>query len=177
VNAAGTAGTYWVGVCVDPVAGDTNPADDCSAAQQITVLDDAIPPPSGPWDIVISNLVLGATTLVTNQIFPITATATNIETGPSQATKLHYLLATDADVDLNDFEWLPTRSLTVLFPDDRLSKVRHVNAPGSAGTYWISVCADTVSGESNPNNNCAVSQQITVLDDSIPSIFTDNFDN
>ena len=120
------------------------------------------------WNLVVDSINLSATNLVTNQIFSITASVQNVGNEASLATNLHYLLSTDSTITLGDFELASPSTIGILQPGETTAKNRPVNAPGSAGNYWIGVCIATVLGEANSNDNCSASQPITVVDDSMP---------
>ena len=91
-------GTYHYGACVDAVAGESDAANNCSTAVQVTV-----PAPERPDLMVVSPSVSNNSPTVGSQ-FTLSATVQNDGNGESAATTLRYFLSTDATITTSDAE-------------------------------------------------------------------------
>ena len=163
-NAPSSAGTYYYGVCVDPVAGESNTRNNCSGGYRTSVLERTSP------DLVASVTSVGdAGILYVGEPFTINAEVYNQGTGPAASTTLRYYRSTDATISTSDTRigTDPVRSLEVSGSSpESISR----NAPSSAGTYYYGVCVDSVAGESNTRNNCSGGYRTEVLERTSPDL-------
>ena len=147
--APATAGTWYIGACVDTVANESNTANQCfTPGIAITVLNRP--------DLRVSGLTLSNSTPAPGEPFTINATVTNDGSGSSAATTLHYYLSNDSTIDTSDTPiGNPTSSsIGGLVPNGVATAASAANAPALSTVYFIGACIDPVSGESDTANNC-----------------------
>ncbi|HEB60950.1 MAG TPA: hypothetical protein ENJ06_03900, partial [Phycisphaeraceae bacterium] len=152
LNAPATDGTWWIGACVDSVAGETNTVNQCSAGVQITV--------TSP-DLVTQNPAASKTSLTPGESFTFSATVKNQGTRSSAASTLRYYRSTNSIISTADTE-IGTDYVAALTPGGTSPENISLNAPATDGTWWIGACVDAVANESNTGNQCSTGVQITV---------------
>ena len=157
VTATGPAGDYYYGACVDSVSGETDTTNNCSSGVQVTV---TAAPQTRP-DLVVESPSLSDSSLGTGESFWLHASVRNTGDGISAATTLRYFRSTDSTITHSDTE-VGTDDVGSQDPSDTDSEQVELTAPSNAGTYYYGACADTVSGESNTNNNCSDGVRVTV---------------
>ena len=156
-------GTYHYGACVDAVAGESDAANNCSTAVQVTV-----PAPERPDLMVVSPSVSNNSPTVGSQ-FTLSATVQNDGNGESAATTLRYFRSTDATITTSDTE-VGTDAVAGLAPSGSDSQSVELAAPSAPGTYYYGACVDAVAGESDTANNCSPSVQVTVREPDHPDL-------
>ena len=114
----------------------------------------------GP-DLVVSSVSASDTTLSSGQAFTLNAKVRNQGDKPSAATTLRYYVSTDATITSDD-EAVGTDAIGALNPSAINGVLISLTAPASAGTYYYGVCVESVSGESNTDNNCSRAVTVTV---------------
>ena len=149
-----TAGTYWVGACVDTVSGESSTANNCSSAVEVTVRE-------RPDLVVLSPAVTDATPY-TGEPFTFNATVRNQGGGMADATTLRYYRSTDATVTSGDAQ-IGTDAVSSL-AEGANSPQNDAMSISPAGTYWIGACVDVVIGEPPTSNNCSSGVEVTVSD-------------
>ena len=149
-------GTYHYGACVDAVAGESDAANNCSTAVQVTVRE-----PAHPDLMVVSPSVSNNSPTVGSQ-FTLSATVQNDGNGESAATTLRYFRSPDVTITTSDTE-VGTDAVAGLARSGSDRQSVDVAAPSAPGTYYYGACVDVVAGESNTANNCSTSVQVTVL--------------
>ena len=147
ILASSSAGTYYYGACVDSVSGETNTDNNCSIAGTVEV-DDGSP------DLIISSASASVDSLTVGGTFTLNATVRNQGTEDSAATTLKYYRSTDLTITRSDTE-VGTDSVSTLVISGVSSKSIELIAPSLAGTYYYGACVDSVSGETDTNNNCS----------------------
>ena len=93
--------------------------------------------------------------------FTLRATVRNAGVGRSAATTLRYYRSTDATISTSDTE-VGTVAVGGLAASGTSAESIDLTAPSSAGTYYYGACVDTVSGESDTENNCSDAVAVTV---------------
>ena len=161
VTAPASAGTYWVGACVDSVNNESDLQNNCSAAVQITVSVATAP------DLVTDSVFLNTTSLRPNQRFNISARTLNQGSADSSSTLLRYFRSTNSTISRADTQ-LGTDNVGSLNPNSSSLQSTEVSAPSTRGSYWIGVCVDTVVNESNTDNNCSNGNRIEVTNNPTP---------
>ena len=114
----------------------------------------------GP-DLVVSSASASDTTLSSGQAFILQAKVRNQGDGSSAATMLRYYLSDDATITSGDLE-VGTDAIGALNPGAISGVLISLTAPVSAGTYYYGACVESVSGESDTDNNCSEAVTITV---------------
>ncbi len=155
---APSAGTYYYGACVDAVAGESDTANNCSAAVQVDV-----PAPgqqtSAP-DLVVGQAQVTDSNPTAGAAFTLSAEVRNGGDGDAAATTLRYYQSADATITASDTE-VGTDAVTGLAAAATSSQSVELTAP-SAGTYYYGACVDAVAGESDTANNCSAAVQVDV---------------
>ena len=155
LNAPSSAGIYYYGACVDPVSGESNTGNNCSAYLTVNVSG------AGSPDLIVESPTVNDNTLTTGQSFTFSATVRNQGSASSGSTTLRYYRSTDATVSTSDTQ-VGTDAVSSLSAGGTSAESISLNAPSSAGTYFYGACVDAVSGESDNVNNCSVAVAVTV---------------
>ena len=150
----GTAGTHWVGVCVDAVSGESSTSNNCSTGFQVMVTVATAP------DLVVNNIGVSNGKPETGQSFTISATARNQGDATSNSTTLRYYRSTDSTISGVDTQ-IGTDAVSSLAAGGSSPETKSVSI-GTAGTYWVGVCVDAVIDESSTLNNCSAGAQVMV---------------
>ena len=165
VTGASPEKTYYYGACVDAVAGESDTANNCSAAVQVTVQAPPVGAPAsigpdltivGPWvDSTIPPAIGGLSGL--------SAKVLNRGRTTDAVTTLRFYRSTDATITRSDTqlaaqeEWLgPESSIQEFYV------YVYVKAPSSKGVYYYGACVDAVAGESATTNNCSAAVKVDV---------------
>ena len=156
LTAPGSAGTEYYGACVVSVSGESNTQNNCSVGVEVTV--EAVYP-----DLVVDTPTVADSTLETGEEFRLNATVRNQGDGRSpRATTLHYYSSTDSTISTSDTE-VGTDDVGRVGPSSTDSNYILLTAPASAGTLYYGACVDAVQQESNTQNNCSGSVEVTVI--------------
>ena len=163
LTAPDTPGTYYYGVCIDPVEGESDTTNNCSEAITLTVEDR---PPAPDWDLRIEGTPeVSGTTFAPGESFEITTHVWNKGNAVSEVTTLHYYLSTDAMISAED-TLLSNDSISALsgkgaHPSRRRAELlATLTAPDTPGTYYLGVCIDAIDADTS--NNCSQAIEITV---------------
>ena len=154
LTAPTSAGTYYYGACVDAVSGESNTQNNCTSGVEVTV-------EVGLPDLVVESPSVSKSNLETGESFTLSATVRNQGDGTASSTTLRYYRSTDSTITTSD-AFLDTDGVSSLGPGATSSESEGLTAPTSAGTYYYGACVDSVSRESDTQNNCSASVQVTV---------------
>ena len=166
LTAPSTAGTYYLGACVEAVPGESDATNNCSAAVAITV--GAAPAP----DLVVDAPTVSERAPAAGARFRLNATVRNQGTGRSDSTTLRYYRSTDAVISTGDTELADDyvfRLGAAASGDEWVT----LTAPSTAGTYYYGACVDAVSDETDTTNNCSAAVAITVGAAPAPDLVVD----
>ena len=158
LTAPATAGTYYYGACVDAVAGESDPTNNCSSSVQVTVSE---PPAQTNPDLTVGSPSVNDNTPTTEGAFTLSATLRNGGGAAAAAATLRYYQSTDATITTSDTS-VGTDAVGGLAAGATGSESIDLTAPATAGTYYYGACVDAVAGESDRTNNCSTSVQVTV---------------
>ena len=149
-------GTYWLGECVDPVEGESDTDNNCSAAIKMTVTG------SSP-DLVVS-VSPARVTVAPGGEFQVRVTVRNRGNVAAPATRVRTFASADSVVTTSDEELGDPSDVPALGPGEsaRITYVLTVGSSVSPGTYWLGECVDPVEGESDTDNNCSAAIKMTV---------------
>ena len=165
VNAPSLAGTYYYGACVDPVPGESNTQNNCSAAAPVIVGD------LGSPDLVVRPFSVSDPNPDAGGPLVLYATVRNEGDGRLEAAKLTYYLSDNDTISGRD---AAIRTVDVLDIDASSSTqmvLYGVNAPQNSGTYYYGACVhSSVPGESNTRNNCSAAAPVIVGDSGNPDL-------
>ena len=164
-----TTGTYYYGVCVDAVSGESDMTNNCSSSVRVEV---AEPSPATTPDLIVGSVSASPDNMLIGASFTLAAMVSNDGTASSPATTLRYYLSADATISSADTE-VAADAVAALAIGVSSSESASVTAPSTPGTYYYGVCVDAVSGESDTTNNCssAVSILVTAPDLRVGSVF------
>ncbi len=131
---------------------------------------------SGSPDLIVESPSVSDDTLTPGQSFTLRATVRNQGNGQSEATTLRYYRSTDATITINDTS-AGDDAVGSISASDTSSESISLKAPNTAGFYYYGACVESVSGESNTQNNCSSGVRVTVeggntFDDTVAQIQT-----
>ena len=96
--------------------------------------------------------------------FTLSATVRNDGNGDAHASTLRYYLSSDAAITTDDTEVGAAVAVAELAAAASVGASVDLTAPADPGTYYYGACVDPVTDESDTNNNCSTSVQVTVAD-------------
>jgi len=124
--------------------------------------------PNSASDLVVINPSVSNSILEPSESFTINATVENQGSESANGTTLKYYRSTNSIISSTD-TLLGTDPVSGLPPNGTSPESLSTAAPNSTGTYWVGACVDSVSGESNINNNCSSGVEVQVSHDSPPT--------
>ena len=168
LNAPSDAGIFYYGACVDAVSGESDTENNCSAAVTVTV---------GAPDLVVDAPTVSSSRPTAGASFTLSATVRNQGTGTGKlATTLRWYLSTDATVSTSDTEvggTIGTDRVSILSASRTSAESISLTAPSSAGAYYYGACVESVSDESDTENNCSAAVTVTVGAPPAPDLVVD----
>ncbi len=157
VSASASPGTVmWVGECVDPVEGESDVDNNCSAALKVTVV--------GSPDLVAS-VSPDSVTVAPGGSFEYAAAVRNQGNVAAPATRVRTFVSADSVVTTSDDEVGEASDVPALGPGESASRAATfaVSASLAPGTVvWVGECVDPVEGESDVDNNCSTAIKVAV---------------
>jgi len=157
LTAPSTNGTYYYGGCVDSVTDESDTSNNCSSSVSITITGGTQSSP----DLVVESVSVDDDTVEAEDDFRLRATVRNQGTGDAAATTLRYYRSTDSTITTGDTE-VSTDSVSALSASGSSRESERIDTPATTGVYYYGVCVDSVSGESNTQNNCSSGFKVTV---------------
>ena len=157
LTAPSSAGTYYYWACVDAVDDEFNTSHQCSSATIVTVEG----PSSDAPDLVVQSPSVSDSTPSAGGSFTLSATVHNDGDGDAPATTLRYYRSSNATISRSDTQ-VGTDSVSGLSASRTSAESISLTAPSSAGTYYYGACVDSVTGESDTDNNCSSGVRVTV---------------
>ena len=148
-------GTHYYGACVEPVSGESDTGNNCSAAVPLTV--EAV---AGP-DLVVESPEVSTSSVIPGKGFTLSATVRNQGGSRSASTTLHYYRSLDSTISTGDMEEGTDSVFGLSAGRSGLESIR-LTAPNSPGTYYYGACVEPVSEESDTGNNCSAGVSLTV---------------
>ena len=152
LTAPSSAGTYYYGACVENVSDESDTGNNCSVAVTVTV---------GAPDLVVDAPTVSNSSPTAGASFTLSATVRNQGTGPSAATTLRFYRSTDATISASDTE-VGSHHMGGLPASGTSDHSSDLTAPSSAGAYYYGACVESVSGETDSENNCSLAVTVTV---------------
>ena len=159
LTAPSTPGTYYYGVCVDAVSGESDTTNNCSSSVRVEV---AEPSPATTPDLIVGSVSASPDSMLIGASFTLAARVSNDGEAASSATTLRYYFSADATIPSADTE-VGTEAVAALDAGASSAEVVVLTAPSTPGTYYYGVCVDAVSGESDTTNNCSSSVGVEVM--------------
>ena len=167
-TAPSTAGTYYYGACVDPIATESSTTNNCSGALTVTVDATAAP------DLTVSWISQNGGNLLVDASFTLNAYVWNPGSAASGSTTLRYYRSTDSTITTSDTS-LGTDSVDGLARGGNSAQSIDLTAPSEAGTYYYGACVGTVAGESVTTNNCSDALTVKVEAAAVPDLSVSAF--
>ena len=160
LNAPTLPGTYYYGACVDPVPGESDTRNNCSAADTVTVGDSgSLPvPPVAP---VVESPSVSDSSLDAGQSFTFYATVRNPGSVRSAATTLRYYRSGNSSISSSDTE-VGTDQVGGLPANGTSLQSIVLTAPSVGGTYHYGACVDSVPGFPHASDRCTSGVRVTV---------------
>ena len=116
--------------------------------------------PSSP-DLVVEDVRADPATVAVGEKFKLYVTLKNQGRGESTATRVRYYRSTDEIISTEDTQ-LASAHRNPLAANTTIHRYLLVTAPTTPGTYYYGVCVDSVTDESNTDNNCSSAVSVTV---------------
>ena len=151
------SGTFYLGLCVDPVSGESNTSNNCSTGVRVTVGG------SGGPDLVVS-VSPSSVTVSPGGSFSYDVTVRNQGDASSAATEIQTYASDNSTISTSDTPIDDPVSVPSLDPSGEvgLTFTFTVGATQPPGTVYLGECVDAVPGESNTNNNCSSAVTVTI---------------
>lgn len=174
VNAPGTAGTYYYGVCVDAVSGEVDTANNCANGQIVSVT------AGGQPDLAVASVSTAAQMSV-GGVLAVSAVVQNRGGAAAGASRAKYYLSTNTTITTGDI-FLANCEVSALAPNASYSCAVNalVSSVVTPGSYYVGAIVDTdnVVAESNESNNTlAASSLTTVTNTGVISTLGEGVDN
>ena len=149
--APSSIGTYYYGACVDAVSGESDTANNCSAAVKVQVSHNSPEIWPGSWSVAGSRPA-GQSTRV--------GLAVHNRGSPSDATKLRLFLVPDRTSERADGTQVGVVDVPALVVTEpswaaSFNAILVFQAPATAGLFYYLACVDPVPRESDTTNNCS----------------------
>ena len=157
LSAPSNSGTHYFGACVDPVADESDTANNCSASVPVTVAAHPVPP-----DLVVGARLVSDDNPAAGAAFTLSVTVRNAGGAPAAATTLRFFGSTDATITASDTQ-VGSADVEALDAAAASEERVDLNARASHGTYYYGACVDPVTNESDTTNNCSASVPVTVV--------------
>ena len=154
LTAPASAGTYYYGACVEPVRGERDAGNNCSAGVRVTV--EASQP-----DLVVEFPRVSRATAEAGASFTLSVTVRNRGDGAAGSTTLRYYRSSDSTISTGDTT-VGTDSVPRLAAGVRRVESISLRAPNSAGTYYYGACVQAIDDESASGNNCSSGVRVSV---------------
>ena len=155
-------GVQYYGACVAPVPNETDEGNNCApTGVRVEVL-------LGP-NLVVEAARVDDDSLAPGQTFIFQASVVNDGDSGSSRTTVRYYRSVDDRISLGDapLGTDPVPSLNIVgrgvpWSASRSPQGLVLKAPTAEGRYYYGACVDSVSHESNANNNCSAAVRVTV---------------
>ena len=156
VSSSALLGTVmWVGECVDPVEGEWDTDNNCSAALKVTVTVTDLVASVSPDSVAVAP----------GGSFEYAVAVRNRSNAAAPATRVRTFVSADSVVTTSDEEVGEASDVPALGPGESASRTATfaVSSSASPGTVmWVGECVDPVEGESDVDNNCSAALKVTV---------------
>ncbi len=167
VAAPSSPGTSYYGACADPVAGESDTANNCSAAVRVDVQAQNLEPASPQPDLVVELPAVSDASPAAGASFSFSVTVRNAGDGDAAATTLSVYRSDDAAITSSD-EQVGAAAVPALAASTSSPASVELSAPSSSGTYYYGACVDAVAEESDTANNCSAPVQVAVQAAQVP---------
>ncbi len=164
VTAPSSPGTSYYGGCVEPVAGESDTANNCSATVRVIVqVQDTAPRP----DLVVESPAVSDASPAAAASFSFSVTVRNAGDGDAAATTLRVYRSNDETITPSG-EQVDAAAVPALAASTSSPASVELSAPSSSGTYYYGACVHAVAEESDTANNCSAPVQVAVQAAQVP---------
>ena len=163
LKAPSSAGAYYYGACVDTLTDESDTANNCSSSVRVDVEAPKYP------NLAVGSPSVSDTSLEKGASFTLSATVSNTGGGESAATTLRYYRSNNSRITTSDTA-VGTDTVATLAASEVSGESISLTAPSDAGTYYYGACVDSVTYETNTQDNCSASVQVTVPDGGPPAV-------
>ena len=169
LTAPSSAGTYYYGVCVDAVAGESDTANNCSTGVRVTTTTGKATSSPDLYVILLEGDSLNPSA---GELFTVDVRVANQGDETSSPTTVNFWYHFN-NSNRSRPSWAGSENISSVFPRlESRSEVLHNTVKASIrrrarvpGTYYFFACIEPVLGESVTSNNCsAVTQRVVVED-------------
>ncbi|MDE0026444.1 MAG: hypothetical protein OXP69_18700 [Spirochaetaceae bacterium] len=167
VMAPSSPGTSYYGACVDPVAVESDTANNCSATVRVVVQMQSLEPASPQPDLLVESPAVSAAGPVAGARFSFSATVRNAGDGDAAAATLRVYRSDDETITPSD-EQVGAAAVPALAASTSSPASVELRAPSSSGTYYYGACVHAVAEESDTANNCSAPVQVAVQAAQVP---------
>ena len=152
------SGTFYFGLCIDAVSGESDTQNNCSPGVRVTVGG------SGGPDLEFTGI--SPRSVVVSSGAPITLKPVLANTGSSASapTKLKLYTSDNSTITTSDTELL-SNDIDGVAPGAELT-IEHMFTLTGSGSGYLGYCVDPVPGEADTTNNCSPSVRLTLLSSS-----------
>ena len=165
VTAPSSPGVSYYRACADPVAGESDTANNCSATVRVVVqVRDTAPRP----DLVVESPAVSDGSPVAGASVTFTAAVRNAGDGEAAATTMVVYRSEDDTVTPSD-EQVGDVAVPELAALERSPASVELTAPASSGTRYYGACVHAVAEESDTANNCSAPVPVTVQAPQVPA--------
>ena len=112
-------------------------------------------------DLIVMDIMPSSTNVTASEMIMLETMVSNTGKGSSPPTTLRWYLSTDNTIDIEDTE-IEMTDINELTAGESNTVLISIAAPKTAGTNHYGACVDSVTGESDTNNNCSSAVMITV---------------
>ena len=123
-------------------------------------------------DLVVETPTVSESAPAAGASFTLSATVRNQDNGASVSTTLRYYQSSDSTITTSDTE-VGTDSVSRLDASESGDESISLTAPSTSGTYYYGACVDSVTGESDTQNNCSSAVTVTVGAAPAPDLVVD----
>ena len=164
-TAPSRTGTYYYGVCVDPVAGESDTRNNCSDAYPVVVDEPGKP------DLIVQSPSASDNNPDTGGPLILYATVQNVGDGRLESARLTYYLSDNDTISGTDSA-IRTVDVLDIYASSSIQMVLYgQNAPQDGGTYYYGACVHSaVPSESNTRNNCSDAYPVVVDEPGKPDL-------
>ena len=145
--------TNYYFVCVDSETNEYYIANNCSSAVRIVV--------ASP-ELIVTNMMASTNTVALSEIITLTAMVSNVGTRSSATTTLRWYLSTNSTIDINEDIEIEASAVNILEADDSSNVSISIAVTNAPSTYYYYACVDSVTGETNSNDNCSSAVRVVV---------------
>ena len=152
------SGTFYFGLCIDAVSGESDTQNNCSPGVRVTVGG------SGAPDLEFTGISPRVVVVTSGTPFELKPIVANTGSTASPPTKLKLYLSDNSTISTSDRE-LDSNDIRGIAPSEVLTITHSITLTGS-GSGYLGYCVDPVPGESDTTNNCSPSVRLTLLSSS-----------